>query len=142
MAYKLQYKCEQVYGKSGGDEAVIKGADIRTKARKVKRSALIITDDPNFEHWVRAHLKLRWPMLMIESTRLDKAGFFLDRTSIDRYRLIVLRLSVRSYQSVVTCIMLMRVLNLDNHPEVLIVADSDEELAKVRSTKLGNARSC
>ena len=36
--------------------------------------------------------------------------------------------------------MLMRVLNLDDHPEVLIVADSDEELAKVRSTKLGNAR--
>jgi len=106
----------------------------------MKRCVLIISDCSDFRDWVGNHVTTRWPNIMIEYSRLANAPMYLDRAPLERYRLIIVRLSFQSYISVATCIFLMRVLNLETHPEIVFIAESADELKSVRSTKLGAAR--
>ncbi len=105
----------------------------------MKRCALIISDDPEFRDWAGCHITTKWPKMMIEKVRLANAAMYLDRSPIERYRLILVRLSFASYAEIVTCIFLMRILNLENHPDIIVAVDDPGRLKSTRATRLGEA---
>lgn len=105
----------------------------------MKRCALIISDDPDFTDWVGWHISSYWPKIMIERTKLAKAAMYLDSAPLERYHLIVVRLSFKSYADIVTGIFLIRILNLESHPEIVLITEHAKELNAAKSTKLGRA---
>lgn len=105
----------------------------------MKRSALIIADHPAYRAWIGNNVSTRWPKIMIEFSRLANAAIYLDRARIERYQLIVVRLSSMSFVEKTICILLIRILNAENPPAILLIADNEEQLRAVRSTKLRGA---
>jgi hypothetical protein len=82
---------------------------------------------------------MQWPKMMLEHSRVANAPMYLDRIEISRYQLIVFQLGFRTAAEFTTCIFLMRVLKLDVHPEIVIIADDRKALRSARSTALGAA---
>ena len=105
----------------------------------MKRCALVISDDPNIREWIGGHISTWWPKMLIENTRLAKAPMYLDRTPMERYGLIVVRMSFQSYAAILTSIFLMRILKLESHPEIVVITEHPEELRSVKTTELGKA---
>jgi hypothetical protein len=105
----------------------------------MKRSALIVADDPAYRAWIGNNVSIRWPNIMIEFSRLANAGIYLDRARIERYQLIVVRLSSMSIAEMTICILLIRILNVESPPAILLIADNEEQLRAARSTKLRGA---
>lgn len=105
----------------------------------MKRCALVISDDPNIREWIGGHISTWWPKMLIENTRLAKAPMYLDRTPMERYGLIVVRMSFQSYAAILTSIFLMRILKLESHPEIVVITERPEELRSVKTTELGKA---
>ena len=105
----------------------------------MKRSALIISDDFRFREWLGCNISTRWPKIMIESVRLANAPMYLDRAELERYQLIVAHVNFSTFAEMTTCIFLMRIMNLENMPEIVLIADDPENLNKARSTGLKNA---
>jgi len=105
----------------------------------MKRSALIVADDPALRAWIGNNVSIRWPQIMLEFSKLANAGIYLDRARIERYQLIVVRLSSMSFAEMTLCILLIRILNGENRPEILLIADNEEQLRAARSTKLKEA---
>lgn len=105
----------------------------------MKRSALIIADDPRFREWLGCVVSTCWPKITLEYCRLAGAPLYLDSTDIKRYQLIVVRTGFRSFAEQTTCIFLMRILNLESHPEIVLISDDASELERAKTTKLGMA---
>jgi hypothetical protein len=105
----------------------------------MKRCALIISDDLKFREWLGCHVTMQWPKMMLEYSRVANAPMYLDRIEISRYQLIVVQLGFSTAVEFTTCIFLMRVLKLDVHPEIVIIADDANALRSARSTALGAA---
>ena len=105
----------------------------------MKRSALIISDDPHFREWVGCIITMRWPKMVLEYSRLANAPMYLDRAELERYQLIVVRTGFELFSEIQTCIFLMRILALESHPEVVLISDDARQLEKARTTKLGQA---
>ena len=105
----------------------------------MKRCALIISDDLKIREWLGCHVTMQWPKMMLEYSRLANAPMYLDRIEISRYQLIVVQLGFKTAAEFTTCIFLMRVLKLDVHPEIVIIADDPKALRSARSTALGAA---
>jgi serine/threonine protein kinase len=74
--------------------------------------------------------------MLVEHCRMSKAPAFLDMSVISRYQLIIVRLDRQSFEEMTTCILLLRIMVLDSCPEIVIIADSEQQLAPLRSTKL------
>jgi hypothetical protein len=111
------------------------------KGRRItmKRCALVISDDPKLREWIGGHISTWWPKMLIENTRLANAPMYLDRAPMERYRLIVVRMSFQSHAAMLTSIFLMRILRLESHPEIVVITESPDELQSVKTTELGNA---
>ena len=107
----------------------------------MKRCALVIADDPAFRDWIGWHITSPWPKMMLEHTRVVNAPMYLDRAQLSRYQLIVVRQGFRSFAEMTTGIFLLRILNLQDHPEILLVFENNDQLKAARSTKLANASS-
>jgi len=105
----------------------------------MKRCALIIADDPSFREWLGYHVTTQWPMMMLEYSRVGTAPVYLDRAQLSRYQLIIVRQGSQSLAEITTSIFLMRILNLDVHPEIIVIAENIEQLNAIRSTKLAAA---
>jgi len=105
----------------------------------MRRSALIVADDPTYRNWLGNNVSTRWPKIVLEYSRLANAGLYLDRARIERYQLIVVRLSAMSFAEMTLGILLIRILNTDNPPAILLIAESEEQLRAARSTKLRQA---
>lgn len=105
----------------------------------MKRCALIISDDVKFREWLGCIITTRWPKMLLEYSRLANAPMYLDRAALERYRLIVVRLGFNTFPELTTCIFLMRILNLESHPEIVLISDDETALRRARSTRLGAA---
>jgi hypothetical protein len=105
----------------------------------MKRCALIIADDPSFREWLGYHVTTQWPMMMVEYSRVGNAPVYLDRAQLSRYQLIIVRQGCKTLAEMTTSIFLMRILNLDVHPEIIVIAENAEQLNATRSTKLAAA---
>ncbi|MHC4783712.1 MAG: serine/threonine-protein kinase [Planctomycetota bacterium] len=105
----------------------------------MKRSALIIADDPQFREWLGCVVSTCWPKITIEYCPSASAPLYLDSTEHDRYRLIVVQTGFRSRTEQTICIFLMRILNLELHPEIVLISDDATELERAKTTKLGMA---
>ena len=105
----------------------------------MKRSALIITDDYKFREWLGCNVSTRWPKIMIEHVRLANAPMYLDRAELKRYQVIVAHVNFSTFAEMTTCVFLMRILNLESRPDIVLIADDPENLNKARSTKLRGA---
>jgi hypothetical protein len=66
---------------------------------------------------------------------------YLDRAQLSRYQLIVVRQGFSSFSEMTTGIFLLRILNLEVHPEILLIFENNEQLRAARSTKLALASS-
>ena len=102
----------------------------------MKRSTLIISDDVHFREWLACIVTTTWPKMMIEYSRLANAPMYLDRADLDRYQLIIVRTGFRSFAERNTCILLMRILKLRARPDVIILSDEAEDVARARTTDL------
>ena len=78
-----------------------------------------------------------WPKMLVEHSRVGNAPMYLDRATLERYRLIVVRMSMDSYVAMLTSIFLIRILNLKSHPEIVFIAENANELRATKTTKLG-----
>ena len=107
----------------------------------MKRCALVIADDPAFRDWIGWHITRQWPKMMLEHTRVVNAPMYLDRAQLSRYQLIVVRQGFSSFSEMTTGIFLLRILNLEVHPEILLIFENNEQLRAARSTKLASASS-
>jgi len=105
----------------------------------MKRCALVISDDPSIREWIGGHISTRWPKMLIENTRLASAPMYLDRAPMERYRLIVVRMSFQSHAAILTSIFLMRILKLESHPDIVVITENPEELRSAMTTELGKA---
>lgn len=105
----------------------------------MKRSSLIISDDAHFREWVGCIITTRWPKMCLEYTRVANAPMYLDRAELERYHLIVVRTGFQGFMEIQTCIFLMRILALEERPEVILICDSAGDLEKAKTTKLGKA---
>jgi hypothetical protein len=105
----------------------------------MKRCALVISDDPNLREWIGGHISTCWPKMLIENTRLANAPMYLDRAPMERYRLIVVRMSFQPYAAILTSIFLMRILKLKSHPDIVIITERPEDLRSIKTTELGKA---
>jgi hypothetical protein len=105
----------------------------------MKRSVLIIADDPQFREWLGCIVSTCWPKITLEYCRVASAPMYLDSAEHDRYQLIVARTGFRNHAEQTTCIFLMRILNLESHPEIVLISDDAIELERAKTTKLGMA---
>ena len=105
----------------------------------MRRSALIIADDPKFREWLGCVVSTCWPKITLEYCRSAGAPMYLDSADLDRYRLIVVRTGFRGHAEQSTCIFLMRILQLESHPEVVLISDDANELERAKTTTLGMA---
>ena len=105
----------------------------------MKRCALIITDDIKLREWLGHHVTMQWPKMMLEYSRIANAPMYLDRIEISRYQLIIVQLSFQTIAEFRACIFLMRILNLDVRPEIVIVGDDLQAMKSARWTALGAA---
>ena len=105
----------------------------------MKRSILIISDDISFREWLACIVTTTWPKMMIEYSRLTNAPLYLDRADLDRYQLIIVRTGFRTFAERNTCILLMRILKLQNRPDVVILSDEPDDVARARTTDLRSA---
>lgn len=105
----------------------------------MKRCALVISDNPNIREWMGGHISTWWPKMLIENTRLVNAPMYLDRAPMERYRLIVVRMSFKSHAAMLTSIFLMRILKLESHPEIVVIVEHPDDLKSIKTTELGNA---
>ena len=105
----------------------------------MKRSTLIISDDIHFREWLACIVTTTWPKMMVEYSRLANAPLYLDRADLDRYQQIIVCTDFTSFAGRNTCILLMRILKLENRPEVILLSDKVEDVARARSTDLRRA---
>ncbi len=103
----------------------------------MKRSALIISDNLEFREWLGCHVTTRWPKIVLEYSKLSNAPLYLDRAKLERYKLIVVKQDFQSFADLTTCIYLMRILNLESRPEIVLIADHAEQLRTAQTTRLG-----
>jgi hypothetical protein len=108
----------------------------RITSIRMKRCALIISDNAQFRRWLGCQITTKWPKMLVEYCCMSRTPAFLDRSAISRYHLIVVRLGWQASENLHACIMLLRILSLDTHPEIVIIANSSEELDPLRSTNL------
>lgn len=105
----------------------------------MKRSALVISDDVRFREWLGCNIATRWPKMMLEYSRLANAPMYLDRAELDRYQVIVAHIGFSSFAEMTTCIFLIRILNLESRPDIILISDDHDDLSKARATRLGDA---
>ena len=105
----------------------------------MKRSALVISDDVRFREWLGCNISTRWPNMMLEHVRTANAPMYLDRAELERYQVIVAHINFATYAEMTTCIFLMRIMDLESRPDIVLITDDPEELNKARSTKLNRA---
>jgi serine/threonine protein kinase len=74
--------------------------------------------------------------MMVEYSRLANAPMTLDRAQIERYQLLIIRLSSMSFAEMTTCVFLIRILNLEIRPAIVLIAENEEQIRTVRSTRL------
>lgn len=105
----------------------------------MKRCALIISDRRQFARWLACHVTTVWPKMLVEHAQVAGAPLALDRIELSRYQLIIANLSFDSVASLDTCIFLMRILELEDHPEIVVIGEDEARLKSARSTNLGKA---
>jgi hypothetical protein len=105
----------------------------------MKRCALIISDSRQFSDWFGCHITASWPNMLVEHARVRNAPMVLDRIGLSRYQLIIARVDFNSVAALDTCIFLLRILALDDHPEIIVISSDARGLEAARTTNLAGA---
>jgi len=103
----------------------------------MKSSLLILGDGPNFCEWFGLHASTRWPYVLVETARLNSVDTILDIYQPVKYRLVAVRLSFAPEAAEKSYSLLTRLLENENHPPIVVIADDGHELHAVQIMKLG-----